>query len=565
MKKFWKKYKWEIISGLGIFVFALFFRLYNLTILPIFGDEAIYIRWSQLMRAEPGLRFVPLSDGKQPLFMWIVIPFLKIIHNPLIAARVVSVFTGIGSLIGVFVLTYILFNRSHSELVSESKDEKILNQVQDDKKKVQTALLASLIYAISPFSVFFDRLALADSLLSMFGIWTLIFSIITVQKIRLDTAILSGFSLGGALLTKSPATFFAVLIPLTLILSDWPKTFKKRFNHVSVYVFLFTFIYAIGFTMYNILRLGVNFQMIAIRNKDYVFPIIRMLQSPFDPLIPHSKDILNYFWLMGPSVLVLLMLVGIYLGWKLFRKETFILLAWGFLPILAVAEFSKTMTARYIYFSLPYLFVLSALAFSFIIKEKVTCAKLIHPSGGFLFLLSPLVRILFVAFVIHAIVLDYQLLTNPQSVNLPRSERSGYLEEWTSGYGIKEVSEYLREQSKDLPAGRQVVVGTEGYFGTLPDGLQVYLNEVPEITVIGVGIDIMELPKSLVESRDAGNRTYLVINSSRLLADSEDLDLNLIAVYPKAFRKPGTREYNTLGPRESLYLFEIKEVINQNN
>ena len=309
--------------------------------------------------------------------------------------------------------------------------------------------------------------------------------------------------------------------------------------------------------MYNILRLGTNFQMIAIRNKDYVFPIIRMLQSPFDPLIPHSKDILNYFWLMGPSVLVLLMLVGIYLGWKLFRKETFILLAWGILPILAVAEFSKTMTARYIYFSLPYLFVLSALAFSFIIKEKVTGAKLIHPSGGFLFLLSPLVRILFIAFVIHAIVLDYQLLANPQSANLPRSERSGYLEEWTSGYGIKEVSEIIRQEYHQNP-DQKIIVGTEGYFGTLPNGLQIYLNDVPEITVVGVGIEIEELPKSLAESRDAGNKTYLVINSSRLLADPEDLDLNLVAVYPKAFRKPGTREYNTLGPRESLYLFEIR-------
>src|SRR3989344_1207288 len=108
MKSFWKIYRMEFMIGTGIFVLAFFLRLYNLTILPIFGDEAIYIRWAQVMRAEPGLRFVPLSDGKQPLFMWVVIPFFKIIHDPLVAARVVSVFTGIGSLIGVFVLTKLL-------------------------------------------------------------------------------------------------------------------------------------------------------------------------------------------------------------------------------------------------------------------------------------------------------------------------------------------------------------------------------------------------------------------------------------------------------------------------
>jgi len=532
LKDVLKKNRGTFFLFIGIILLGLILRLYNLDLIPIFGDEAIYIRWAQVMRVEPGLRFVPLSDGKQPLFMWLTIPFLKILSDPLVAGRMVSVLSGLGSLIGVYVLSRVLF-KSH-----------------------KASLIASLFYAISPFSVFFDRMALADSLLTMFGIWTLVFSIITVQKIRLDTAMLAGFSLGGGLLTKSPATFFAALIPFTLILSDWPKTFKKCFNRLSVYVFLFSFTYAIGFLMYNILRLGTNFHMIAIRNKDYVFPLSHIFQNTLDPSVGHLKDTVDYFWLMGPSVLVLFILTGIYNGWKLFRRETIILLAWGILPILAVAELSKTMTARYVYFAVPYLLIISSLSLSFAVKKKVMGAKLIHPSGGFL--LSPLVRILFVAFVVHAFVLDYQLLTNPQSANLPRSERSGYLEEWTSGYGIKEVSEYLREQPKNLPAGRQVIVGTEGYFGTLPDGLQIYLNDVQGLTVVGVGIDIKELPKSLIESRDAGNKTYLVINNSRLLADPEDLNLELVAVYPKAFRKPGTREYNTLGPRESLYLFEVK-------
>src|SRR3989344_2638652 len=109
MKSFWKIYRMEFMIGTGIFVLAFFLRLYNLTILPIFGDEAIYIRWAQVMRAEPGLRFVPLSDGKQPLFMWVVIPFFKIIHDPLFASRLFSVFSGMGTLVGIFILSYILF------------------------------------------------------------------------------------------------------------------------------------------------------------------------------------------------------------------------------------------------------------------------------------------------------------------------------------------------------------------------------------------------------------------------------------------------------------------------
>jgi len=34
-----------------VFIF-LFSRLQNLTAIPVFGDEAIYIRWSQIIKSE---------------------------------------------------------------------------------------------------------------------------------------------------------------------------------------------------------------------------------------------------------------------------------------------------------------------------------------------------------------------------------------------------------------------------------------------------------------------------------------------------------------------------------
>ncbi|MBM3209681.1 hypothetical protein FJZ40_05350, partial [Candidatus Shapirobacteria bacterium] len=85
LSNFYKEYK--VVFFFAPLILALFFlfRLYDLTIIPVFADEAIYIRWAQVMRAEPTLRFLPLFDGKQPLFMWLVIPFLKLISDPLVA------------------------------------------------------------------------------------------------------------------------------------------------------------------------------------------------------------------------------------------------------------------------------------------------------------------------------------------------------------------------------------------------------------------------------------------------------------------------------------------------
>ena len=91
-------------------------RLINLTGIPVFCDEAIYIRWAQIMRAVQSLRFIPLSDGKQPLFMWLIIPFLKIFSDPLVAGRIVSVLSGLGTMVGMGVLSYLLFKKKEISL-----------------------------------------------------------------------------------------------------------------------------------------------------------------------------------------------------------------------------------------------------------------------------------------------------------------------------------------------------------------------------------------------------------------------------------------------------------------
>ena len=47
-------------------------HLYGLTRLPIFADEAIYIRWSQLIIDDwQQYLFFSLNDGKTPLLIWL--------------------------------------------------------------------------------------------------------------------------------------------------------------------------------------------------------------------------------------------------------------------------------------------------------------------------------------------------------------------------------------------------------------------------------------------------------------------------------------------------------------
>ena len=486
----------------AILLLALFLRTYNIFSIPVFADEAIYIRWAQVMRAVSSLRFLPLSDGKQPLFMWVTIPFLKVITDPLVAGRAVSILSGVGTLVGVYLLTNRLFGRV-------------------------SALFASLSYAVSPFSVFFDRMALVDSMLAMFGVWSLYFGVLTSQTLRLDWAMLTGFALGGAYLTKSPGIFFLALLPSTLLVTSWKKTRAANLRLAPRLVLLWIVSWIIGLGFYNILRLGPEFHMLTARNQDYLYTVGEILKHPLDPLVPHLHDIKTWLWILLPGTTLAAALLGAVVNFKKTWNTKLLLLAWVLGPLLVEAALAKVFTARYILFTTTPFFVLAGVGGSFISKKL----RPLETVGGLL---------------VMPVFINYFLLLKPENAPLPRNERAGYLEEWTSGTGIREVAHYVKSEKEKNP-NQNILVGTEGFFGTLPNGLQIYLSDIPGIVVRGVGVTITEVDSSLVDAKKAGNRVFLVVNSTRFkVVSPEEKGLKLVSEYPKAQRPNGTQEALTL-------------------
>src|SRR3989344_4879903 len=432
------------------------------------------------------------------------IPFLKLIEGPIIAGRAVSVLSGMASIAGIFLVTYALF------------------------KSKKLSILSSFLYAVSPFTVFFDRLALADSMLTMFGIWTLFFAIKTVQTKQYNWAMLTGFTLGGAWLTKSPAIFFFALLPLTILITNiTPKTlFKKVFDFFPFWLTS----WAIGFVIYNILRLGPEFYMISVRNKDYVYPLSHLIESTTHPMIIHLTDSFSYLWYMLPGSILLAAFLGIYLSFKKYKRETILLAAWFIFHLIVQSGLAKVITARYLLFTIPTLFIFGALFINTFKKKQYLIASLVV--------------------ILPALYINYLLLTQPSKAPLPRSERGGYLEAWTAGTGIPEIAKYLKAERLKNPK-QAIVVGTEGYFGTLPDGLQIYFDKDSKMVVKGVGLALVEVDPSLIEAKRSGDRAFLVANASRLDLKLEKHGLNLIAEYPKAVKDDGTQD--------KLLLMEVTE------
>lgn len=461
-------------------------RLVNLTSIPVFGDEAIYMRWSQVIKNVETLRFIPLNDGKQPLYMWLVVPLLKF-FPPLIAGRLLSVLSGYFTLLLLIVLFAIYQNYSSKNLEPQLFIFESLN------KYLYTSFIPALVYIFLPFAFFFDRIAVPDNLLSAFGLLSIILAILLAKYPRLDLSMLLGLALGLAWITKSPAIYFIVLSIFAFVfLGNYKKIYYPIISAVICYC------------IYNLLRLGPQFHQIALRNLDYIWPISEIIKHPLDPLKPHFFDLINLYIKYISLPFLLLLLTNLKKQNKIF---IFILLSFV-LPLVANMAIAKVFTGRYILFTLPYLIIL------------ISIGIINFPKKYF--------YLLFLLFIPN-IYYQYQLSFNPYNAKLPSTE-SGYTSGWTAGWGIESISKYLINRSKT----NNVIVGTEGYFGTFPDGLQIYTDSILQLTVFGVNNDLVDVPEKLIDARNHGDEVYVIKNSSKNNFNPKALNLlTLISTYIK--------------------------------
>lgn len=480
------RFKKEIIVAL-VFL-SLFFvsRLINLTIIPIFVDEAIYLRWAQIARDDASWRFISLTDGKQPLFIWLAMVVMKIISDPLVAGRLVSVGAGFTSLVGIWFLTKELFGKKE-------------------------AFWASFIYLVSPIYLLYDRMALTDSLLASFGIWSLYFGILLVRHLRLDIAFVLGIVLGGAFLTKSPSIFYLYLLGSTVLFFDFRKRGKAGFLK---WVVLFLIAYLHSQTYFNIMRLSPWFHMIKIKDADFVRSFSEVIKAPFS-LFPGNLGALRSWavsYLTFP--LAFLACVSFFLGMIRKSRSHLVLAAYFLVPLFSMAIFGKVIYARYlVYCIFPLLVLVAALL----------------PKIFSLFKNKVLLVVLFLLIFSFPLYFDYFLLTNPPKAPIPTNDKAQYIDDWPSGYGVKEIVAYVKKEAVD----KEVVVVTEGTFGLMPYSLELYLVGDKNIEVFGL-FPVKEIPPQVLIKAEE-RPVYFVFNETQKIPS--EWPLELIAKYPKGNKR----------------------------
>lgn len=461
--EFIKKYRGEIILTVLTVTSYFFLRLINLSSLPIFTDEAIYARWAQIALNDVNWRFISLTDGKQPMFTWFAMIFMKFIDDPLIAVRAVSVLCGFFTMVGLWFLSLELF------------------------KSRRIAYLCAILYVCYPFAQVLDRMGLQDSMVGAFTVWALYFSILLVRKPQFSFAYTLGFLIGGGILSKSTNFFSIYLLPVTLLLFDFKsKNVKQRFIK---WVFLAVFAVVIAEMLYSILRLSPLFSMIGTKNATFVFPLSEWLKHPLYFLWGNANGLVD--WLLTYLRLYLVLIILSWFVLHHYTKEKIVLFLYFLIPFTGLIVFGNTLYPRFIFFMSLSLLPLAAVGLDSVsrfvaekISKKVSANKMIIGS-----------IISIVLFASYSLFVSLQFVYDPTHAQIARSDILQYINSWPAGWGVKESIAFFEKEARD----KKIFVATEGTFGLMPASLELYLGQNKNITIKGYWPLGEKLPPESIE------------------------------------------------------------------
>jgi len=476
-----KRYEYPLLFATA----ALFLvtRLANLRGFPIFYDEAVYIDFSQ-RAVKYGQFGASLKAGIPPLHSWSMIPFLKVFSDPLLAARMLSVFFAAVTLTGV-----VLIGREFGGL--------------------RLGAWAGLLWVISTYALLYERLGTQEAMLLSLMVFAVFFAVRAALTVKPLYLLGTGICIGLAMWTKLTAELLFLVIPFAYLLKGPREKAMDSGRPLLRWLFSVALSLVIGYGIFSLLRLSSSFGRLAVITSRHTKSLSEVLSHPLSGLVTHLRHILGSLWsLMTPPILILCglgLLYGAFKKWK----PSYFCLVW-FVMFLLVEGFIVRANSTYRYWAvlLPPLIFGGAYAveslFSFFAAALRSARKRRRRTAS--------IAGLIVLMAVCVVVLAFPAVSNGVgAVWRPERTVEKYdLARWSWGWGYGEVAGKMAREGRRKDA----VIFTADTFSTL--AMTDYLSGKKGLSVETLTLGLKP-PKRLADVYRGGKEAYLVAECSATL------------------------------------------------
>lgn len=403
--------------------------IFEIAQFPIFVDEAVHIWWVQrILSNSEWLR--PMNVGK-PLEAWFPVPFVALGADPLSAMRMLHV--AAGAL--VVLITYWLGRQMLTPRIS---------------------FLSAALVAVSPFVVFFARMALAEIYLCLGYAITLLGVALFWRTQSWRNAALLGGGLLFSAFAKFPVGFVATIaLPLAVMCmteSERLLLFQRHAVHKLIWAYLPTI---------GLLLIVVFVAIVRIRSGESPGFGLWLVEGQTHACDRWSQVTTNLGLLMDVLVgwyslpVVFLAISGILLAVTCRQARLRWIALTACIPLIALMILATEWSSRYLVFVIPSLILAACGGWSALVSRVPSGMSWVRPLG-----------IVIAGFAL--VVLSYLtalLLVAPLEFPWPQHEKAEYVSDWPSGFGFAAAADFVEQQAIPFPIFA-LQVGTAKQFET---------------------------------------------------------------------------------------------------
>lgn len=491
-----------IIFGLIIAVCLLhfFLRAHRPTHLPLFIDEDRHLRRAE--NIEDLWTLGQNSHGKYLLYV-LIAPFNTERSQALWASRVgVALFSLIG-LAALYRLT-----------------EKFFGQ--------RAAIIAILFYALAPYALFYERMALADGPAGVLAAVTALYSLTFAERPNYKRAAIVGLLVGLTALAKLTMMFIAVLPVLAIFLFNhnrpaidsknirvWVNALSRQFFAHFRYLVLAGVI-SILVWLPVLLPVGTA----VLTGEKYVL-VDRYLAG--DNLLTEGNwdklvGIWNTFPMLLSPVMVTLLIITVTLAiWKYPRRSGYALgwLALAWLPTIILVGWVQTRYFTPGIFPLAMLFGAGVGAIAEVRLPQLPKVTPILQKR----LLTGMALLIFAGWgLFYALPFAHNAAYDAPQIELPDRDEKQYYQTRYSAYALLDAMDYLQHKGK--PAGQQVEVMGIMF---LCESMDLYVYQKVELTCLRdeyPGTEPSDTWQTLTERAREEQPLYLIVEDYRDIPSS---------------------------------------------
>jgi 4-amino-4-deoxy-L-arabinose transferase-like glycosyltransferase len=435
-------------AALGaIVVLYLATRLRFITAFPYFSDEGLYGGYAFEGARSTHKLFVSFVIGREPLFVWFAIPWIKLGFDPLIAVRLVSVIAGLLT-VGVVGL---LGRRVGGPA---------------------TGLVAAALCVVLPFLVVHDGIGIYEPLVTLIMASALYVQIELARRPSLRWGALLGLVLAAGALTKENTLPALALLPLSLLCFDWSQPEVRR----RLYVWLGAVAIAVAAFVAArlLLRTSAYYGDYVAAHKTGAVEtrtLHEVLDDPFGPTVHTAWAVVRrpiFDYVTAP--LLVAGAVGAVALWRRDPRMLALLLAWVAVPFAGALLFATFFFPRHVMFALPPAIVLVAYAAVVATRwaQRTLPTRWVVAACTFVAALA----------LAPAALFDARVLAHPDTARYPGRDDFQYVTGYAAGAPWPDVTDTLRALGTDR---RHVVVMTP--WGS-PDVVRFLLDDDRRYTFV---------------------------------------------------------------------------------